>query len=33
MKAYLSGTGGKKTKNGEKYLFEFETEFWKKPRK
>jgi hypothetical protein len=34
MVKYLSGDpAGKKTKNGEKYYFEFQEEFWKKPRK
>jgi hypothetical protein len=34
MEKFINGDPkGKKTKNGEKYYFEFVDEFWKKPSK
>jgi len=34
MCQFLNGAAkAKKTKNAEKYYFEFQEEFWKKPRK
>jgi len=33
MDKYVKGVGGKKTKNGEKYYFEFQDEFWLQPGK
>jgi hypothetical protein len=34
MEKFLSGDPkGKKTRNGEKYYFEFKEQFWNKPRK
>lgn len=33
MRRYMANKGGKKTKNGEKYFYEFIDNFWKKPSK